>query len=89
MRTCGWCGHPTATDPCSSCGHIDPDRPWIQRGQVPPVVDDAERHRRLLAEARDTLRREGVEPTIERLAEQLDVSPRTVRRWRGDVRSAA
>jgi hypothetical protein len=80
---CGWCGHATANlDRCTSCGHEDPARPHRQRGSEPPVVDgriDPTDVRKRLAEATRTL---GGNPTIEALAEQLGVSPRTVRRWR-------
>jgi hypothetical protein len=37
---CGWCGKATANeDRCTSCGHLDPVKPWTQRGQEAPVVD--------------------------------------------------
>lgn len=83
MIRCGWCGGPTAShDRCTSCGHEAPERPWIQRGQEAPAVSgrvDATDVRRRLAEATRAL---GGSPSIEALAEQLGVSPRTVRRWR-------
>lgn len=83
VMACGWCGHPTANDDrCTSCGHQDPRRPWIQRGQEAPVVAGrlvATDVRKRLAEATHEL---GGSPTIEALAERLGVSPRTVRRWR-------
>ena len=83
MIACGWCGLATANpDRCTSCGHEDPSRPWLQRGQSPPTIDgrtDPTTIRRRLAEATRAL---GGSPTIEALAEELGVSPRTVRRWR-------
>lgn len=77
MIRCGWCGRATTPDTCSSCGR-DPVLPWAQRDLQPPVVDF---HRERLAQATAELRSQGVTPTVERLAEALDVSPRTVRRW--------
>lgn len=87
MMTCGWCGKATPEDErCAVCGHIDPPRPWVQRGEpVPvvaahegrPVVTDAELRRRLAVL--------GPDATDERLAEHFDVDPRTVRRWREKV----
>lgn len=89
MIVCGWCGKPTANaDRCSTCGHADPARPWVQRGQDAPVVAnhdpgrptlDAHDVARRLAAARASL--EGRPATVDALAEALDVSPRTVRRW--------
>jgi hypothetical protein len=80
---CGWCGKPTANeDRCTSCGHSDPTRPYFQRGEAVPQIDgrlDSADVRRRLAEARSAL---GGNPSVERIAEHLDVSPRTVRRWR-------
>jgi hypothetical protein len=88
MIACGWCGKATASlDLCAACGHIDPARPWFQRGQEAPVIvhepgrpttDPADVSRRLAA-ARASL---GPHATVDQLAELLDVSPRTVRRWR-------
>jgi hypothetical protein len=79
---CGWCGHATATlDRCTSCGHEDPPRPWVQRGQEAPTVDgrtDPVEVRKRLAEARAAI---GAPVTTARLAEYLDVDQRTVRRW--------
>ncbi len=97
--TCGWCGHPTATAEtradhpanlprCSACGHEDPARPWTQRGQEPPTVNAADKHRKALHEAEAAIRAEGLTPTVDRIAERLDITPRNVRRWRADVRSA-
>ncbi len=89
MILCGWCGRATPPECCSSCGR-DPAVPHVQRGLVPPLADahegrpslaPAEASRRLAA-ARDALINAGRAVTVETLAEQLDVSPRTVRRWR-------
>lgn len=86
MISCGWCGHPTLPDLCGSCGHVDPARPWLQRGMEPPTVDrptlDRTASARRIAAATQRLGDEGRRVTIEALAEVLDVSPRTVRRWR-------
>lgn len=80
MIRCGWCGKPTANrDRCTSCGHIDPERPFIQRGDPVPTYNASDVNRKRLADAQAEL---GPDATIERLAEHLDVSPRTVRRWR-------
>lgn len=78
MILCGWCHEPTDDAHCVTCGH-DPRLPWTQRGLPAPVVDAAALARRRLADAR---RRLGHDATIDALAEHLDVSPRTVRRWR-------
>ena len=78
MIVCGWCGQPTKADRCANCQR-DPVLPWTQRAQQPPPVDPRDRERRLLAEARASL---GRDATVEQLAEHLDISPRTVRRWR-------
>ena len=86
MIRCGWCGHPTEPERCGHCGHRDPEQPWIQRGEeVPkvavengrPALDPADIARRL-AEARAAI---GSPATVARIAEYLDVSERTVRRW--------
>lgn len=91
MIVCGWCGHPTAPDArCANCRHEDPAKPWLQRGETAPLVEDtagrppldrAEIGQRL-AVARQSLTDAGRRATVEALAELLDVSPRTVRRWR-------
>jgi hypothetical protein len=81
MIVCGWCHGDTEPGHCSSCGR-DPALPWLQRATEPPVVTPADRYARFLAVAETQIRLEGHEPTIERLAERLDVDPRTVRRWR-------
>ena len=80
MIACGWCGQPTKPGHCSSCER-DPALPWLQRAQAPPPVDPHDRERRLLAEAIRAIKNDGERPTAETLAERLDVSPRTVRRW--------
>jgi hypothetical protein len=58
----------------------------------PPAVTSSERNRRLLAQAEQAIRERGLEPTTERIAEQIGRDPRTVRRMRrevsADVRSA-
>jgi hypothetical protein len=79
MIRCGWCGRPTApAGRCQRCGHEDPGRPWVQRGQEPPdVADPSER----LREARVQLEQEGRNVTTEALAEVLEVSPSTIKRW--------
>lgn len=93
---CGWCGKPTemwettALRPvgeCRACGHEDPGLPWRQRGRdVPevsqkpgrPTISPREVSRRL-AEARSAL---GPGATAAELAEHLEVSVRTLGRWR-------
>ena len=78
MILCGWCGHPTTDGPqCVSCGHAEPEKPWRQRGQTPP---DAIKAR--LDSASRKLAERGRAVTDESLAEVLDVSPRTIGRWR-------
>jgi hypothetical protein len=84
---CGWCGNPTANpERCTSCGHEDPPRPWVQRGEEPPTVRtdatgrpvlEAKAIRRRLAEARAVL----PNATQAQLAEHLDISVRTLGRW--------
>jgi hypothetical protein len=74
---CGWCGGATrAATICERCGHEDPSLPYVQRGATAPRW---ERYR--LAAARLQLEAERKAVTIESLAEVLEVSPRTVRRW--------
>ena len=83
MIVCGWCGKPTTPERCSACGHIDPARPYVQRGEPVPTTDPNQ-HR--LTEAEAAL---GPRATVDALAEYLSVDPRTVRRWRkssADVR---
>lgn len=79
MIVCGWCGKATDPGRCAACGR-DPALPWVQRGTEPPAVAP---HERELAAAAAGLRAEGRKVTSEALAEVLDVSPRTVRRWQG------
>jgi hypothetical protein len=90
MIRCGWCHQPAEPPRCRACGHDDPAKPWLQRGEEPPQIltdtgrpanDEAEiRHR--YAEAKATLTDTGRVATVEAIAEQLDRSPRTVREWR-------
>jgi hypothetical protein len=75
MIACGWCDTPTPPGACVRCGR-DAALPWTQRGVEPPKADTP---RRRLAEAYAAV---GNDATVERLAEYLDVDPRTVRRWR-------
>lgn len=91
MILCGWCGRGTPDGPaCVICRHDDPARPYRQRGTEPPRVDVHEGRPTLvpsdvvrrLAVARAELQRQGRTVTIETMAELLEVSPRTVRRWR-------
>jgi len=77
---CGWCGASTEVKPCSSCGR-DPELAHAQRGRPAPALDDQASIARRLADARHRLSAGGRAITVERLAEELDVSPRTVRRW--------
>ena len=90
MISCGWCGQSTPdAERCVLCRHEDPARPWVQRGlPVPrtdshegrPALDPSDVARRIAA-ARLLIERSGHPATIEALAEVLDVSTRTVRRW--------
>jgi len=80
MIDCGWCGRTTTPGRCASC-HRDPALPWVQRGVKPPVADPHGEVRRRLHAAIGELDAQGEKATAERLAELLDVSPRTVRRW--------
>jgi hypothetical protein len=80
---CGFCA--AATDdggPCVNCRH-DPVVPYIQRGQEPLRAIPAQVR---LAEAERAV---GRDATVEQLAEYLSVDPRTVRRWRADVRAVS
>ena len=77
MISCGWCGKPTANhDRCSTCGHVDPARPWTHDPGRPPL--DPHDVARRIAAARAQL---GSHATVDQIAEALDVAPRTVRRW--------
>lgn len=84
---CGWCGKDTANrDRCTTCGHEDPARPWVQRGQEPPTAPAREAGRPPLS--LDEIRKRLAEhpgATDEQLAELLDVTDRTIRRWRQKV----
>jgi hypothetical protein len=95
---CGWCGQatagewettalmPTGETRCQSCGHEDPARPWVQRGDTPPSPQprpegrpplDASQIRQRLRIAR----KEHPDATNAELAEALDISERTLGRW--------
>lgn len=80
MTECGWCGQPTEPGRCGNC-HRDPALPWVQRGVDPPVIDPRDALRKRLHVAVTELEQQGHRATAERIAEHLDVSPRTVRRW--------
>lgn len=84
MIRCGWCGRDTANrDRCTSCGHVDPMRPWVQRGEpVPEVTREAGRPSLTDAELRHRLASGGTDDAI---ADRFGVDPRTVRRWRQKV----
>jgi hypothetical protein len=77
---CGWCGYPTKPAVCGACGR-DPVKPWTQRGTKAPEVDPNDAIRKRLTDAAAFIEAHGQRPTAERIAEHLDVSPRTVRRW--------
>ena len=85
---CGWCGNWTADRPCRVCGR-DPELHWIQRGMEPPLVEetvgrpvlDQAAVLKRIADTTAALQAEGKVPTEEALAERLEVSARTVRRW--------
>jgi len=79
---CGFCSAVTDDgEPCVNCRH-DPVIPYTQRGAEPVVADASLR----LSEA---VRALGATATTEQLADYLGVEPRTVRRWRADVRPAS
>ena len=81
MIVCGWCGNGTPDElDCLSCGHEDPAKPWHQRGMEPP-----DHHALQIAQATKRLRMRGERVTDETLAEELDISPRTLGRWRQKV----
>lgn len=78
MIHCGWCGVPTERSRCASCRR-DPTLPYLQRAIEPEPIDPHAEQRTALARADREL---GPHATIDAIAEFLDVSPRTVRRWR-------
>jgi len=87
---CGWCGAMTSIEQCSSCQR-DPALPYLQRATKPPLVRTDARGRpgltvhevrRRLATAAAQLAEEHRSATVDALATQLDVSPKTIRRWR-------
>lgn len=84
MIVCGWCGKDTANrDRCTTCGHADPERPWVQRGEpVPEVAHGAGRPVITDADLRQRLASGGTDDDI---AARFEVDPRTVRRWRAKV----
>ncbi|HEY6014711.1 MAG TPA: helix-turn-helix transcriptional regulator, partial [Candidatus Limnocylindrales bacterium] len=85
---CGWCGAVTKpAEPCHACGHVEPEKPWVQRDQEVPEIRtdaagrpalDARDVRKRLREARASL---GPSATKAQIAEHLDVSVRTLGRW--------
>jgi hypothetical protein len=87
MIACGWCGKATRDGPrCGVCGHIDPRRPWEQRGEPVPVTETHDGRPVLTpAEMRRRLGVLGPAATVDQIAEHFDVDPRTVRRWRAKV----
>jgi hypothetical protein len=78
MIECGWCGAPASGERCSHCGR-NPAVPWEQRATEPPPAQ-LDNHRRL-ADAERSLREAGRPVTVLNIADLLDVSERTVRRW--------
>lgn len=88
---CGWCGQPAnglrPESDCRNCGHERPDLPWIQRGQEPPSTQheagrpelDVRDIAKRLHDARQAL---GPDATNKALAAHLDISIRTLGRWR-------
>lgn len=87
MIRCGWCGKDTANrDRCTSCGHEDPARPWVQRGMVAPeTARQAGRPRVTPEDAAHRLGALGPHATDEQIADHHGVDPRTVRHWRQKV----
>jgi hypothetical protein len=79
---CGFCS--AATDDALACVncHHDPALPYTQRASAPVRADARLR----LSEAQRAL---GPHATADAIAEHLDVSVRTVRRWQADVRPVA
>jgi len=85
---CGWCARITdSRATCTHCGHVDPDRPFVQRGLDVPEVHPQEAGRPPLTadEMRRRLEALGADATVEQLAERWEVDPRTIRRWRQKV----
>lgn len=90
MILCGWCHQPATPPRCGACGHEDPARPWLQRGEEPPrVATEAGRPvldepaiRLRYRDAKRAIEAAGGVPTVDALAEALDRSPRTIREWR-------
>lgn len=87
---CGWCGGPAIDgDPCPDCGR-DPRLAWTHRGLEPPAVASASGRptlgaaeaRQLYEAAKSAVEERGATATVDAIAEELDRSPRTVRRWR-------
>lgn len=88
MIRCGWCGKDTANrDRCTSCGHEDPARPYVQRGEAVPVREAHAPGRVAMTadEAGRRLASLGPDATDEQLADRWEVDPRTIRRWRAKV----
>lgn len=88
MIVCGWCNSATEPGLCSSCGR-NPALPWTQRGDLPPgaktghrpgrpALDDRQVKQRIRIAIKDL----GGSPTMAQLAEKLDVSETTARKWR-------
>lgn len=89
LIVCGWCSW--ATDPderCGHCNHESPEKPWEQRGETPPLAKDEREVGRPKLDASQIrervriARKELPDATNAQLAEHLDVSESTVRRWR-------
>lgn len=88
---CGWCGQPSGgikpESDCRNCGHERPDLPWVQRAGVVPMVEheagrpalDVRTVAAKLRAAREAL---GPDATNKALAAHLDISIRTLGRWR-------
>lgn len=82
---CGWCGDPTPDiGRCTGCGR-DCRIAHAQRGVEPPEATAGTDQRRLLDEARDAIEERGGRVTVESLADELDRSPRTIRRWKQEL----